>query len=168
MTIRRRGETREQRGLARPEAGCADAFEADQREGLPGLPDQREHHERGRLEGQPEQERVAPADAVDGGACHQPRGQCGHAAEGKREARLGERDPAHVVEVDDDERQDDPVPERVDDAADLNQPDLARQMRVELAEVRGQRAHLRRRLRCRHQDARALPVRPSEMTGRSN
>jgi hypothetical protein len=130
-------------------------FETEQRERLPRLANQREHRECGRLQGQPQQERVAPTDAVDRRARQEPRAQRGHAAEGKREARLGERDPAHVVQVDDDEREGDPVSESVDDTAYLDQPDLSRQVRVELAEVRGQRAHLRRRC-------------PSEMTGRPN
>src|SRR5262249_43328749 len=37
-------------------------------------------------------------------------------------------------EVDDEERKDDAVPERVDDAADLEEPDIMRQLRVEAAE----------------------------------
>src|SRR5262249_46446162 len=38
------------------------------------------------------------------------------------------------MEVDDEERQDDAVSERVDDAADLEEPDVVRQLRVEPAE----------------------------------
>ena len=43
---------------------------------------------------------------------------------------------------------------------------LRRLLRIALLLVLGQLGHLRHRLRCRHQDARALPVRPSELTGR--
>ena len=68
-----------------------------------------------------------------------PASQRRGAAEGEREARLRERDPAHVVQVDDGEREDDPVAERVHDAAGLDEPDRARQMRVEPAQVRRQR-----------------------------
>ena len=54
-----------------------------------------------------------------------------------------ERDPAHVVEVDEQEREDDAVPERVDERPELEHVDGPRQTRVEAAEVR---AHLVARL----------------------
>ena len=62
-------------------------------------------------------------------------------ASGEGETRGGERDPAHVVQVDDDEREDDPVAQRVDDSAGLDEPDLPGQHRVEAAEIRSQRFH---------------------------
>ena len=130
-----RGQPSEQRGLAGPETGGARALEGEQREGVPRLPDQREEREGHGLQQQSEQKRVAPADAIDGRASHPARPQRGHSAERERQPGHGERDPSHVVEVDDDERQHDPVPERVDDPADLYEPDLARQVRIELAEV---------------------------------
>ena len=73
------------------------------------------------------------------GPAREPAEQRGGAADREREASLRERDPAHVVEVDDGEREDDPVPERVHDAAGLDEPDRAREMRVEPAQVRRQR-----------------------------
>jgi hypothetical protein len=39
------------------------------------------------------------------------------------------------VEVDEEEREDDPVPERVDERSELEHVDLARQARVERADV---------------------------------
>ena len=131
-------EAREQRRLAGPEAGRAGAFEREERERLPRLPDQREERERGRLEQEAEEERVPPADPVDRRAGREPDEQRGGAGRREREARLRERDPADVVEVDDDEREDDPVPERVDHAARLHEPDRAREVRIEAPQVRGE------------------------------
>ena len=52
------------------------------------------------------------------------------AVDRKRNDGLTNRDPAHVVKADDREREYDPVPECVHDAADLDEPDHARQVRV--------------------------------------
>ena len=48
-----------------------------------------------------------------------------------------EPDPANVVEVDERERQDDPVAERVQQAARLQRVDRPRQLRVEAAGASG-------------------------------
>jgi hypothetical protein len=134
-------QPREQRRLSRPEARGADALEPEEREGVPRLADQREHRERGRLQHEPEQEGVTSADPIDRPAGAEARDERGHAGEGEREPRLGERDPAHVVQVDDDERDHDPVAERVHDAAGLDEPDRAGQVRIEPAHVGRQRSH---------------------------
>ena len=55
------------------------------------------------------------------------RGERGGRVDRGREPGEAERDPAHVVQVDDQERQDDPVPERVRQPADLQHPDRPRQ-----------------------------------------
>jgi hypothetical protein len=54
---------------------------------------------------------------------------------------FAKRDPADVVEVDDREREDDAVAERVHDAARLDEPDGTRKVRVEPADVSRQRSH---------------------------
>jgi hypothetical protein len=133
VTVGRGRQAREQRRLPRPEAGRANAFEPEQRERLPGLADEREERERRGLQEEPEQQRVAPADPVDRRAGREPGRERGHAREREREPGLGERDPAHVVQVDDDERDHDAVAERVHDAARLDEPDRARKVRVEPA-----------------------------------
>ena len=88
-----------------------------------------------RLEHEAAAERGAGADPVDHGArrgC--PAASC--AADETPTTRPGGAEPeaADVVQVDDEERQHDPVPERVEDAADLQQPDVAGQPRIEPAE----------------------------------
>ena len=102
---------------------------------MPGLADEREEGERRRLLQEPEQERVAAADPVDERPRSDPGGEGGNASDRQREACLRERDPADVVEVDDDEREGHPVPERVDDSAALHEPDRPRQVRVQPSEV---------------------------------
>jgi hypothetical protein len=42
-----------------------------------------------------------------------------------------EAEPAHVVQINDEERQDEAVAERVREAAELQQPHVARQLRIE-------------------------------------
>ena len=128
-----RGEAREQSRLTRPEAGGARSLERQQRERLPRLADQREERKGNRLEQQAEQQRVPPTEAVDDRAGSEAGRQGGDGAGREGEARCGERDPAHVVQVDDDEREHDPVPQGVDDSAALDEPDLPRQERVEAA-----------------------------------
>jgi hypothetical protein len=136
-----RRQPREEGRLAGPEARRPDALQPEQRECLPRLADQREHRERGGLQQEPEQQRVAPADVVDRPAGAEAGDERRDARERQRESGLGERDPAHVVQVDDDERDHDPVPECVHDAADLDEPDRSREVRVEPAEIRSQRFH---------------------------
>ena len=63
---------------------------------------------------------------------------------GEDEARRAERDPAHVVQVDEEEREDDAVPERVREAAGEERPELPREVRVERTEVRAHRPRVSR------------------------
>ena len=58
----------------------------------------------------------------------------------EHEPRGPEREPAHVVEVDDDERERDPVPEGVDEPAGLHGPDGARKPRVDAAQIAARKA----------------------------
>ena len=58
-----------------------------------------------------------------------------------RPAGGGQGDPPHVVEVDQGERDHHPGPERVDRAADLHEPDRAREVGIETAEVGASRGH---------------------------
>src|SRR4029078_3197951 len=80
-------------------------------------------------------ERSLRPDPV-GGSASRRAGQERHACI-RREDQSGytERETAHVVEVDEEERIDEAVPERVDDAAELERPDSGPQQRVAPAEV---------------------------------
>ena len=88
-----RGQAREQRRLARPEAGGARSFEREQRERVPGLPDQREERERGRLQHQAEQQRVPAAETVDDRAGLEAGRQGADSASGEGETRRREQIP---------------------------------------------------------------------------
>ena len=107
----RRRQPREQRRLAGPKTRRPRAFEREQDEGVPRLADEGEQGERDRLEQQSQEQGVPPAETVDECPGPETGRQRGNSARGKREARGRERDSAHVVQVDDDEREDDPIPE---------------------------------------------------------
>ena len=125
----------DQRRLARPEARAARALDRDQDERLPGLADEREQAEPERLEDEPRRERAPSADPVDQRAGEDPRDELGQGRHRDDEAGRPQREPADVVQVDDEEREHEPVSERVREAADLEQPDGQREARVQAAEV---------------------------------
>ena len=105
-----------------------------QDEGLPRLPHERQQAEADRLQDEAAAERQPRADAVDQRARRRSRRRAAPPTRRRRQAGRAEPEAAHVVQVDDEEREDDPVPERVDHAADLEQPDVAREPRIEPSE----------------------------------
>ena len=134
------GEPRDEGRLARPETGRAGALEREQKERLPGVADEGEGADAGRLQDEPAGERRAGPDAVDHGACQHSRHELGRGRRGDDEPRGPEREAANVVQVEDEEREHDAVPERVDDPAALEEPDIPRQLRIEPTQ-RGERSH---------------------------
>ncbi len=143
MTPVFRRERAEERGLTRPEGAAAEADERVQGEGLPWVTNEREeregdgHHDQRAGQNSPRPEAVgerAPDEAGD-----EPR--CGVGRDD--ETCDAERDSAHVVQVDDQERPDHPVPEHVGEPARLQDPDVARQLRVQAPKVGPHRASLR-------------------------
>jgi hypothetical protein len=127
----RRSEARDQRRLARPEARAACPFDRDQHERVPGAPHEREEPEADSLQDQTRAEHPAGTQSVDERSRDQPCRQLCCRRHRDDEARDAEPKAAHVVQVDDEERQDEPVAERVHDAAELQQPHLAWELRVE-------------------------------------
>ena len=71
-----------------------------------------------------------------------PGHQRGHRVRRGDQARQRQREAAHVVQVDDQERDDDPVAEEVREPSQLEQPDRARQLRVQAAEIAPHRPSL--------------------------
>jgi len=137
-----RRQRAEQGRLARPEGTAARADEHVQQQRLPRRADQREerephrhHDERAAEDGaRPDPVRERPADE-SGAQCRRRVRSDDHACE-------AQRDPAHVVQVDDQERPDHSVAEHVRETARLQDPDVARQVRVEASQVRPHGASL--------------------------
>ena len=75
------------------------------------------------------------ADLVRERAGDEARAERGGRVHRRGEPREAERDPAHVVQVDDQERQHDPVTEGVRQPADLQDPDRPRELGIQAAEV---------------------------------
>jgi hypothetical protein len=131
----RRREPRDQRRLARPERCAADALDRKQDVRVPRLAHEREQAEAEGLDDKAARERAPRAEAVDDRSHRDARGELRGAGDRDRDAGRRDSEPAHVVQVDREEREDDPVAERVGDAADLEQPDVAGQLRVERSKV---------------------------------
>ena len=131
MAPRRRRQAGDQRRLARPEACAAGSLDRDQHECVPWPVHERKQADPERLHDQPAGEHAAGAEPVDQRAGEDARRELGRCRHRDDEPRQPEPESAHVVEVDDEERQDDAVPEGVHHAAELEQPDVARQLRIE-------------------------------------
>ena len=135
MPPRRRRQPRQERRLARPEAGVSQPGDRGGEKGLPRLLNEREAAEPDRQEHERDRQRRAPADPVD----HDPDRRAGQEADRsdrrEDEPRRAQRDPADVVEVDDEEREREPVADRVRQAAQVEDPDRPGQPRVEAPEV---------------------------------
>jgi hypothetical protein len=136
----RRRQPGEEGGLSRPERAAADAPQHVDRKRLPRRADQRHQCERDRHHGERDEQDTLRADAVGERAADEAARERGRRLRGRREPGEAERDPAHVVEVDDQEREDDPVPERVQQAPELQDVDVVRQARVEAADVGAHRS----------------------------
>ena len=144
MTPLLRGERAEQGGLAGPEGAAAEADEHVQPEGLPGRADQREERERHRHQDEGCGQHPSRSESIGECAADEPRHQRRGRVGSDDESGNPERDAAHVVQVDDQERSDHPVPEHVREPARLQDPDVPRQLRIEAAEVGPHRASLAR------------------------
>ena len=94
------------------------------------MPHERQEAEADRLQDEPDGERGAGTEAVDDRPGADPGGELCGGGDGDREPGRPQPEPTHVVQVDDEERQHDAVPERVDDAAGLEQPHLAGKLGV--------------------------------------
>jgi len=131
---------RSQRGdegrLRRPERATAEADEPVEKERLPRLVHERKEPDSDRHHAERSDQHAARPDPVRQDAREKARKKPENGVHGGDETRDPEGDPAHVVQVDDQERQDDPVPERVRESADLEDPDVAGQLRVQAAEIR--------------------------------
>src|SRR6185436_19459155 len=106
----------------------------DQQECLPRAPHEWEEAEADRLHDEPAAEHDPRAEPVDERSGDDPSCQLRGGRRCDDESSDAEGEAAHVVQVDDEERQDEAVPERVHDAAELQQPYLARQLRIERAQ----------------------------------
>src|SRR5262249_13215783 len=129
-----RREPGDQGRLAGPEPRRAGPFDREQRKRLPRLPDEREQPVADGLYDEAAAERRPGADAVDHGTGEEARGQLRRGRDGHYQPGGAEAESGNIVQVDDQERQDDPVPEGIGDAARLQEPDRPRKPRIEASE----------------------------------
>ena len=133
-SLRARCEPGEQRRLGRPESAVADPRHRAREEALPRALDEGVGGEPDREEPERGVEHPLASDAVD----QRARDRAGHEADTgvRREDEPGdaEADPALVVQVDEQEREHEPVPERVHQPAHLKQLHRPRQPRVQARE----------------------------------
>ena len=128
-------QRREHRRLRRPERPAAEPPDRVERERLPRDTDEGHQPERDRHHRERRDQHAPRAEPVG----ERPRDEAAHETGerlGRRDQPRGpERDPAHVVQVDDQEREHDAVAERVEQRAGLEHIDVVRQPRIEAAEV---------------------------------
>jgi hypothetical protein len=129
----------EERRLRRPERAAADAPQRVDRERLPRRPDRRHQRERDRHHDERAEQHALRADPIGERPAEEAARECRRRLDRRRAAGEPERDPADVVEIDEQERKDDAVPERVDERSGLEDVDVARQARVEATEVAAHR-----------------------------
>ena len=122
------------RRLRRPEGAVADPRHDRDRKRLPWFVDQCEAGVAGREETERDGERAAASDSVDKRSGDGPGDQADGGVRAEHEPGGAEPDPAHVVEVDEREREHDPVAEGVQQAARLQRVHRPRQLRVEAQE----------------------------------
>ena len=152
-------QRRQQRRLARPERAAACSDEHVEHERMPRRADEREQGEAEGHDHQRSGENRARAEPVRERAADEPRAQRGGGVRRDDQPCDAQRDPADVVQIDDQERPDDTVPEHVREAARLEDPDVAGQLRVQAAQVRPHRASLATRLGTRRRPAARCPRR---------
>ena len=130
-----RRERRQQRRLRRPERAAPESRDPVEDERLPGVMHEREQSDRDRHDAERGGEDAARADAIRQRPCGEAREEPTDGVRRGDEPCDPERDSAHVVQVDDEKREHDPVPEGVDEPADLENPDVPWQLRIQAAEV---------------------------------
>ena len=142
MPLVGRRQPREQHGDAGPERPAADSDHDGHQERLPGLVHERHEREAERRDQQGTGERPPSAEAVDQRPDCRGGGDPDQAQRRDDESGGGQAEAADVVEVDEQERERDPTPEEVDEGPDLEDPDCARQLRVEPADVCAEAGHV--------------------------
>ena len=131
----------DERALARPEAAVSDPRDGGGEEAVPRLVDERIARVPGRHEQQCHRQHAASAEAVDQRAADRTGDQPDRRVRAHDEAGHAEADPAHVVQIDEQERVREPVPEGVHERAQLQDLHVARQRRHERARVTREHSH---------------------------
>ena len=121
-----------ERRLRRPERAAARAPDDVDRERLPRRADERHERERDRHHDERAGEHALRPDPVGERAGEEAARERRRGLRRRGEPGEPERDPAHVVQIDDQERQDDAVAERVQQPAGLQHVDVPRQAWVRL------------------------------------
>ena len=139
----------EQCGLTGPERAGGDSDEEVQHERVPGLANQREERKGDRGDHEGAAEHDTRPEPVGERAADEARGKCSQGTGRNDKAGNAEREPADVVQVDDQKRPDDAVPEHVREAARLKDPDVPRKLRIQAPKVGTHGCAGYRRGRCR-------------------
>ncbi len=100
---------------------------------MPGFADQRKQREGNRSQDERAAEHDPRPEAIRQRTCDEAREKRGCRAGGDDQPSNTERDPADVVQVDDQEGPDHPVSEHVGQPARLQDPNVPRQLRIEAA-----------------------------------
>ena len=116
-------------------APVATPDEEVQRKRLPRLADQRKECERDRGQHERTAQHDPGTEPIRQRAPDEPGRERRQRTGGDDEAGDAERDPPDVVQVDDQERPDDAVPEHVHEPARLQDPDVPRKLRIQAAKV---------------------------------
>jgi len=132
-----RGERREQARVARREARVPGAGDRREGEGVPRMANEGKAAVAGGEQRERGHQRAPSTHAVDDPARERAADDTDPEQHRHDEPRGAEAHSAHLVEVDDQERDHDPVTERVRDPTDFEQPDGARELRLQALEVRG-------------------------------
>ena len=137
------GQRGEQARVARREPGVPRARHQGEPESLPRVVHEREAPVTRSEERERAHQRCAGADPVD----HAPGERAADDPDPEQAGDDQTGDPqaevAHAVQVDDEERDHDPVAERVRDTAGLDQPDGSGQLGIQAADVRDDGIHAR-------------------------
>ena len=116
------------------EGAVADPGHGAREEALPGALDERVGAEADGEEAERDRQHQPAADPVDEGAGDRAGDEAHAGVGGEYEPGHAEPDPLLVVQVDEQERQHEPVPERVHQAPDLEELHCTRQARVQARE----------------------------------
>ena len=130
----------EQCRLTGPERAGGDPDEEVQHERVPGLANQREEGKGDGGDHEGTAEHDTRPEPVRERAADKARGECSQRARSNDETGDTEREPANVVQVDDEKRPDDAVPEHVREPARLKDPNVSRKLRIQAAKVGAHRA----------------------------
>ena len=107
---------------------------------MPGLANQREERKGDGGDHEGAAEHDTRPEPVRERAADKARGKCSEGTGRHDKAGNAEREPANVVQVDDQKRPDDAVPEHVHKPAGLKDPNVPRKLRIETTKVGAHRA----------------------------